>query len=126
MNQIGRPRPPAVNEIKIFDNDSKATKHSFSLRMFCGLVIIIKNFNFINSRRHWLPNLILHLFHPGLLVLGRYFFYTMVFWLRSTLQEIHFPKHFIYKILIIYHKQLIATVFQGISRCPNLKKVLSL
>ena len=39
----------------------------FSLRMFCSFVIIIKNFNFINSsRRPWLPNLISHLFHPGL------------------------------------------------------------
>ena len=41
----------AVDEIKTFDNDDKAVKRSFSLRMFCGLVIIIKNFNFINSRR---------------------------------------------------------------------------
>ena len=67
-NQIGRPKPPAVGEIKIFDNDDKAAKHSFSLKMFCSLqvVIIIKNFNFINSRRPWPPNLILHLFHPGL------------------------------------------------------------
>ena len=36
------------------------------LRMFCGLVIIIKIFNFINSRRPWPPNLISHLFHPSL------------------------------------------------------------
>ena len=43
MKSIGRPRFPAVDEIKIFDNDidDKATKHSFSLRMFCGLVPII-------------------------------------------------------------------------------------
>ena len=27
-NQIGRPRPPAVDEIKIFDNDDNAAKHS--------------------------------------------------------------------------------------------------
>ena len=67
---------PAVDEIKIFDNDDKAAKHSERKRTFCGLVIIIKNFNFINSRRPWPPNLISHLFHPGLLVLGRYFFYT--------------------------------------------------
>ena len=51
--------------------------------MFCGLVIIIKNFNSINSRRPWPPNLISHLFHPGLLVLGHYFFYT-----RGVLVEI--------------------------------------
>ena len=27
-NRIGRPRPPTVDEFKIFDNDDKATKHS--------------------------------------------------------------------------------------------------
>ena len=27
-NQIGRPKPPAVDEIKIFDNDDKAAKRS--------------------------------------------------------------------------------------------------
>ena len=65
----GRPRPPAVDEIKIFDYDDKAAKCSFSLRMFCGLVIIINNFNFINfinSRRPQSPNSISHLFHPSL------------------------------------------------------------
>ena len=41
-NQIGQSRPAAVNEIKIFDNDDKASKCSFSLRVFCGLIIIIK------------------------------------------------------------------------------------
>ena len=65
-NQIGRPRPPAVDEIKIFDNDDNAAKHSERKRTFCGFVIIIKNFNFIDSRRPWPPNLISHLFHPGL------------------------------------------------------------
>ena len=35
----------AADEIKIFDNDDKAAKHPFSRRMFCGLIIIIKNFN---------------------------------------------------------------------------------
>ena len=44
----GQSSPPAVDEIKIFDNDDKAAK---LLRMFCGLVIIIKNFNFIDNRR---------------------------------------------------------------------------
>ena len=34
----------AVDEIKIFDNDYKATKHSERKGTFCGLVIIIKNF----------------------------------------------------------------------------------
>ena len=59
-------RPPAVDEIKIFDNVNKAEKGSFSLRMFYGLVIIIKHFNFSNSKGPWLPNLISHLLHPGL------------------------------------------------------------
>ena len=79
-NQIGQPRPPAVDEIKIFDNDDKAAKHSERKRMFCGLVI---NFNFINSRRPWLPNLISHLFHPGLFSSWPLLFFTPgVFWLR--------------------------------------------
>ena len=43
-NQIGQPRPPAVDEIKIFDNNDKAAKHSERKRTFYGLVIIIKNF----------------------------------------------------------------------------------
>ena len=34
--------------------------------MFCGLVIIIKNFNSINSRRPWPPILISHLFQHSL------------------------------------------------------------
>ena len=34
--------------------------------MFCGLVIIIKTFNSINSRRPWPPILISHLFKHGL------------------------------------------------------------
>ena len=33
--------------------------------MFCGLVIIIKNFISINSRRPWLSKLISHLFQHG-------------------------------------------------------------
>ena len=32
-----------------FSDNDKAAKHSERKRMFCGLVIIIKNFNFINS-----------------------------------------------------------------------------
>ena len=43
-NQIGQPRPPAVDEIKIIDNDDKAAKHSGRKRTFCGLIIIIKKF----------------------------------------------------------------------------------
>ena len=53
----------AVDEIKIFDNDDKAAKHSERKRTFCGLVIII---NFLTF-----------------LVLGHYFFYT-----RGVLIEI--------------------------------------
>ena len=34
--------------------------------MFCGLVIIIKTFNSINSRKPWPPILISHLFQHGL------------------------------------------------------------
>ena len=37
------------------------------LLMFCGLVIIIKNFNSIGSRRPWLPILISHLFSMAFL-----------------------------------------------------------
>ena len=74
-NRIERPRPPAVDEI--FDNDNKAAKYSERKRMFCGFVIIIKNFNFINSRRPSPPNLISHLFHPS------FFQFTPgMFWLR--------------------------------------------
>ena len=29
MKSIGQPRPPAVDKIKIVDNDNKATKRSF-------------------------------------------------------------------------------------------------
>ena len=66
----------------IFDNDGKVTKYSERKRMFCGLVIIIKNFNFINSRS-WLPNSISHLFHPGLFSSWPLRFYT-----RGVLVEI--------------------------------------
>ena len=65
----------AVDGIKIFDNDDQATPHYRSLPlqlhsrqatvMFCDLVII-KNFDSINSRRPWPPILISHLFQHGL------------------------------------------------------------
>ena len=32
LNQNGLPRPPAVDGIKIFDNDDQAAKHSCCLR----------------------------------------------------------------------------------------------
>ena len=54
--KLGNQRPPAVDEIKIFDDDDKATKHSFSLRMFCGLVSLSKILISSTSRRPWLPN----------------------------------------------------------------------
>ena len=41
-NQIRQPRPNAVDEIKTFDNDDKATKH-FETKNFFDLVIIVKN-----------------------------------------------------------------------------------
>ena len=47
--------------------------------MLCGLVIIIKNLNSINSRRPWLPLLILHLFTRAFLILSCYFFTPRVF-----------------------------------------------
>ena len=54
--------------------------------MFCGLLISIKNFNSINSRRLWLPIFITHLFQHGLFwILGCNFFYT-----RSVLVGISF------------------------------------
>ena len=83
-NQIGQSWS-LVDEIEIFDNDDKATKHSFFLRMFCGLVIIIKNFNFTNSRRPWLPNLISHLFILAFFISWLLLFLTLgVLWLRYT------------------------------------------
>ena len=36
-NQIGRPKPSAVDEIKIFDNDDKAAKHSERKERFAVL-----------------------------------------------------------------------------------------
>ena len=36
VNQIWQPRPPAVDEIEIFDDD-KATKHSFLSECFAAL-----------------------------------------------------------------------------------------
>ena len=57
-------------------HDDKAAKHSERKRTFCGLVIIIKNFNFINSRRPWPPNLISDLFHPGFFSSWPLLFYT--------------------------------------------------
>ena len=71
-NQNGQPRSPAVDGIKIFDNNDQATKHYCCLPltlgnlqegvMFCALVIIIKNFNSIITRRPSLP----HHFQHGL------------------------------------------------------------
>ena len=78
-------KAPAVDEIKVIGNDDKAAKCSFSL---CSLVIIIKNFNFINSRRPWPSNLISIL--AFFLVLGCYFFYT-----RGVLVEISITRKFV-------------------------------
>ena len=97
--------PSAVDEIKIFDNDDKAVKRSFSLRMFCGLVIIIKNFNFINSRRPWPPNSFSYLFHPGLfLVLGHYFFYTRGVLVKIRLMGRRYTVLALFFTGLIFHK----------------------
>ena len=42
-NRIGRPRPPAVDEIKIFDNNDRATKHSERKERFSPLSSLSKN-----------------------------------------------------------------------------------
>ena len=49
-------RPPDVDGIKIFDEDDQAAKHCLIV-MFCGLVIFIKNFDPINIRRPWAPEI---------------------------------------------------------------------
>ena len=49
--------------------------------MFCSLVIIIKKFNSINSRKPWPPILISYLFSMAFLVSGSNFFTAGVFWL---------------------------------------------
>ena len=36
-NQIGRPRPPAVDKVKIFDNDDKIAKYSKRKYRFVAL-----------------------------------------------------------------------------------------
>ena len=60
LGGIGWPSPPAVDEI---NNDDKAAKCS-EKRMFSSLVINIKNFNYIYSRRPWPSKLISHFFNP--------------------------------------------------------------
>ena len=42
QNQIGRPRPPAVDEIKIFDNDDKAAKRYFLSERLVALSSLLK------------------------------------------------------------------------------------
>ena len=54
-NQSGQPRPPAVDGQQ---------------RFVTCMVIIIKNFSYINSRRRWPSILLSHLFQCGLQVLG--------------------------------------------------------
>ena len=48
-------RPPDV--AKFFDKDDQATEHCSFISMFCGLVIFIKNFDPINIRRLWAPEI---------------------------------------------------------------------
>ena len=82
-NQIGWPRPPAVNEIKLFDNDDKAAKHSERKKRFVALSSLSKIL--ISSTAGGLGRPIwFHIFSSQpFLVLGRYFFYT-----RGVLVEI--------------------------------------
>ena len=69
-----RPRPPAVDEIKILIMMTRWQNILREKECFAAFVIIIKNFNFINSRRPWLPN---HIFFIlAFLVLGHYSFNT--------------------------------------------------
>ena len=44
-------RSPDVDGIKMFDKDDKAAKHCSFILMFCGLVMLIKNFDPIHIRR---------------------------------------------------------------------------
>ena len=50
-------RSPDVDGIKIFDKDDQAVKHYSFILMFCNLVIFIKNFDSINIRRPWAPEI---------------------------------------------------------------------
>ena len=106
-----------------FDNDEKAAKHSE--RTFCGLVIIRERFVALSSLSKnlilstagdRLPNLIAHLFHPGLfIVLGCYFFTPGVFWLRFHYVASYFKKQNVAsqldRILLI-----VASCFKSVQR----------
>ena len=46
-----------VDGIKNLDEDDQATKHCSFILMFCGLVIFIKNFDPINTRRLCAPGI---------------------------------------------------------------------
>ena len=79
--------PPAVDEIKIFDNDDKATKHSFLSECFAAFSSLSKIL--ISSTAGGLGRPIwFHIFFIlAFLVLGRYIpiFTPGVFWLRYIL-----------------------------------------
>ena len=66
----------AADEIKIFDDDDKVTKHPERKECFVALLSLSKSINFIYSRRPWSPNLISHLFHLGLFSSWSLLFYT--------------------------------------------------
>ena len=61
-NQIGWPRPPAVDEFSIMMTRLQTFFFSQNVLRPCHHY---QKFNFINSKKPWLPNLISHLFHPG-------------------------------------------------------------
>ena len=95
-NQIGRLRPPAVDEIK-FLIMMTGCKTFFSLKMFCGLVIIIK------SSRPWPPNLISYLFHCCLFLILAATFYTYFFGCDSNYKNIFIPVNLYSRCMCVYN-----------------------
>ena len=73
-NQIGRPRPPAVDEIKLFDNDDKAAKRSEKKEHFATLSSLSKILISLTARGLGHPIGFHIFFILAFLVLGRYFF----------------------------------------------------
>ena len=72
------------------------------LVMFCGLVIIIKTFNSINSRRPWPPILISHLFKHGLFLNS---------WLQLFLHQGCFGWDFISFLLLLPLFSFLSNIF---------------
>ena len=71
MKSIWVAKPPAVDEIKIFDNNDKVAKHSFSVNDFSALSSSLSKFHL---KQEALATQF-YFTHPSLLlVLGCYFF----------------------------------------------------